>query len=51
MRSLKYTEIDMAEVFAFGIGLANTNPAGDVLDGVGGVINDFIIQPAEELNN
>jgi uncharacterized protein (TIGR02099 family) len=27
------------------------NPAGDVLDGVGGVINDFIIQPAEELNN
>jgi uncharacterized protein YhdP len=26
-------------------------PAGDVLDGVGGVINDFIIQPAEELNN
>lgn len=27
------------------------NPAGDVLDGVGGVINEFIIQPAEELNN
>tara|TARA_Y100000022_G_scaffold200210_1_gene214840 strand:- start:12160 stop:16101 length:3942 start_codon:yes stop_codon:yes gene_type:complete len=27
------------------------NPAGEVLDGVGGVINDFIIQPAEELNN
>ena len=27
------------------------NPASNMLDGVGGAINKFIIQPADELNN